>query len=1132
MRAHRNTIAIAVLLSCAGSCLAQTEWNNASGGVWSDPANWLPMDVPDTITESALLGNLGSPYTVELNLSPTLLGLGVTADATLNISSNRLLSIATDGVLNAGLIVVDDAGSGFNTIFQSATDCSILGSGFIDLNALASDLNDSIIRGQTGATLTIGAAQTITGSGSAIGPMVLNGTIDANRLDRDLLAGGAIDMTGGGTMMGTNGGKVLLTGQITGGTLAGGIETTGTTATLSGPTNTGANALRPNSILTILAGGLTNNGSWLVDTTGSGFNTFMQAGEPTIIDGTGTIELNALAVDMSDSVLRGQTGATLTIGANQTVTGSGLVDGPIVLDGTVNADRDARDILATNSIDMSGGGTMMGTNNGKIRLSAQVTGGTLAGGVEASGSSTTISGSTSTGANGLRGNSFVTILSGGMTNNGSWLVDTTGSGFDTFMQAGEPATISGTGTIELNALSTDMNDAVLRGQTGATLTIGTNQTVTGSGLVDGPIALDGTINADRDGRDLLVIDSIDMSGGGTMIGTNNGKVRLSAQVTGGTLAGGVEASGSSTTISGSTSAGANGLRGNSFVTILSGGMTNNGSWFINTDGSGANTFMQAGEPAVINGTGTIELNALAVDFNDAVLRGQDTATLTIGAGQTVTGSGLIDGPIVLNGTFNADRDGRDLLVIDSIDMSGGGTMIGTNNGKVRLNAQVTGGTFAGGVEASDSSTTISGSTSTGDNGLRGGAVVTILSGGMTNNGSWLVNTTGSGANVVMQAGEPAIISGTGTIELNAVASDMNDAVLRGQTDAALTIGSGQTVTGSGLISGPVVLDGTFNADRNARDLAVTADVDMTGGGIMMGTNGGKVALSGSATNGQWAGGTEVTGGATNVSGVFITNENGTRGGGVIILDAIGITIDGNLLVNTNSSGANSGVTTSVSTTINGAGSIELNVAAGASDFWDAYIQTTDAATLTFGPDLSVIGRGRLSGDFVLQGTLAPGDATDATNQIDISGLSSLESTSTVEIGIAGTSTADFDRVTGNSTMTLDGTLELSLLDGFTPIFEQRFTVIDVGVLDGEFSAVVSPTAGLGVFRIVQSADKIEAVWTCQADLNGDGVLDFFDVQFFLNAFTSEALYSDYNEDGAIDFFDVLAFLNDFSLGCL
>ncbi len=970
MRTHK-AVAIAVLLSCAGSALAQTAWNNSAGGLWNDPANWSPMDVPDTITESALLGDLGSPYAVALNISPALLALDVTANATLNINAGRVLSLGIDGLLNNGLIVVDDAGSGANTIFQAASDCSFLGTGIIELNATAGDMNDSIIRGQTGATLTIGVNQSIVGSGTAAGPMILNGTIDANRLDRDLLTTGAIDMSGGGIMRGTNGGM--------------------------------------------------------------------------------------------------------------------------------------------------------------IRLSAQVSGGTLAGKVEASGSAATISGSTSTGDNGLRGGSVVTVLSGGMTNNGLWFVNMTGSGANTTMQSGEPAAIDGTGTIELNAVAGDMNDAILRGQAGATLTLGAGQTVTGSGLVDGPIVLNGTINADRDGRDLSVVDAIDASGGGTMMGTNNGKIRLNAQVTGGSFAGGVEANGANTTISGTTSTGDNGLRGGSVITVLSGGMTNNGSWLVNTTGSGANVVMQAGEPATINGTGTIELNAIGGDMNDAILRGQAGATLTLGSGQTVTGSGLIDGPIVLDGTFNADRDGRDLFARGSFDMSAGGTMMGTNNGKLRLDAQVTGGSFAGGVEASGSTTTISGSTSTGDNGLRGGSVITILSGGMTNNGSWLINTTGSGANVVLQTGEPATIDGTGTIELNAVGGDINDAILRGQAGATLTLSSGQTVTGSGLISGPINLNGIFNADRNARDLAVTADVDMTGGGVMMGTNGGKVALSGSATNGQWVGGVEVTGGVTNVSGVTMTNENGSRGGGVIILDAIGITIDGNLLINTNSSGANSGVTTNVSTTINGAGSIELNASG---DFWDAFIQTTDAATMTLGADLSIIGRGRLSGDFILQGTLAPGNATDATNQIDINGTTTLEPTTTTEMEIAGPATADFDRLTGNSTMTLDGTLVLSLLDGFTPTFEQRFTVIDVGVLEGQFTSVVSPVDGLGVFRIVQTADKVEAVWTCQADLNGDGVLDFFDVQFFLNVFAEQALYGDYNEDGVNDFFDVQAFLNDFSAGCL
>lgn len=51
------------------------------------------------------------------------------------------------------------------------------------------------------------------------------------------------------------------------------------------------------------------------------------------------------------------------------------------------------------------------------------------------------------------------------------------------------------------------------------------------------------------------------------------------------------------------------------------------------------------------------------------------------------------------------------------------------------------------------------------------------------------------------------------------------------------------------------------------------------------------------------------------------------------------------------------------------------------------------------------------------------------------------------------------------------------------------------------------------------------VTSCLPDLNGDDVLDFFDVSFFL----SNTI--DYNGDTVFDFFDVSAFLSDFGAGC-
>ncbi|MGJ8635559.1 MAG: hypothetical protein ACSHX5_01755 [Phycisphaerales bacterium] len=51
------------------------------------------------------------------------------------------------------------------------------------------------------------------------------------------------------------------------------------------------------------------------------------------------------------------------------------------------------------------------------------------------------------------------------------------------------------------------------------------------------------------------------------------------------------------------------------------------------------------------------------------------------------------------------------------------------------------------------------------------------------------------------------------------------------------------------------------------------------------------------------------------------------------------------------------------------------------------------------------------------------------------------------------------------------------------------------------------------------------ITVCDADINGDGVLDFFDISGFLNG------APDFNGDGQFDFFDVSDFIAAFSVGC-
>lgn len=54
---------------------------------------------------------------------------------------------------------------------------------------------------------------------------------------------------------------------------------------------------------------------------------------------------------------------------------------------------------------------------------------------------------------------------------------------------------------------------------------------------------------------------------------------------------------------------------------------------------------------------------------------------------------------------------------------------------------------------------------------------------------------------------------------------------------------------------------------------------------------------------------------------------------------------------------------------------------------------------------------------------------------------------------------------------------------------------------------------------------------CAPDLTGDGILDFFDVQMFLQLFAAQDTRADFTNDGLFNFFDVQAFLSAFAAGC-
>lgn len=92
-------------------------------------------------------------------------------------------------------------------------------------------------------------------------------------------------------------------------------------------------------------------------------------------------------------------------------------------------------------------------------------------------------------------------------------------------------------------------------------------------------------------------------------------------------------------------------------------------------------------------------------------------------------------------------------------------------------------------------------------------------------------------------------------------------------------------------------------------------------------------------------------------------------------------------------------------------------------------------------------------------------------------------------------------------------------DGYSLVGSTGQPVVASGVMGGGFSLTSGFTPDTG------------STPTCLPDLTGDGVLNFFDVSAFLNAYSAQLPQADFTGDGTYNFFDVSAFLGLYTAGC-
>ncbi len=416
----------------------------------------------------------------------------------------------------------------------------------------------------------------------------------------------------------------------------------------------------------------------------------------------------------------------------------------------------------------------------------------------------------------------------------------------------------------------------------------------------------------------------------------------------------------------------------------------------------------------------------------------------------------------------------------------------------------------------------------------GGSGLTI-SGGVTNN-----STTSQQIDLNLTLGSPqqfdAVSGGlsfTGSIDTNGNTLTLaGDVSISGDLSGAgglTVIDSGDvflygtnTYTGGTTVSGGL-LWGTTNSLRGdittspgsyvsfGQNFAGTYSGNMSGEGTLQ-VYGGTTIVTLTGAN-SYTGGTYVFLGGTAVfstmsnlgTGNFLLFQNGTlryAAGNTadistrtVLINAGGAAIDtnGNDVTFANSIGNNG----AGGLTKKGAGTLTLSAA-------NTYTGSTTVNGGTLAVDGSVLGAVTVNSGAILGGAgSVGGNVTVASSGIVAPGNSpgtltvgslTLNNDAIFQVQLGGTNRgSEFDAVIATGLVTLDGTLQVSLIDPFAPAAGNSFDILDWGSLSGTFDTVALPTLNTD---LMWNASQLYTTGvlsvTLAGDCNGNGIVDTAD----------------------------------------
>jgi hypothetical protein len=404
------------------------------------------------------------------------------------------------------------------------------------------------------------------------------------------------------------------------------------------------------------------------------------------------------------------------------------------------------------------------------------------------------------------------------------------------------------------------------------MTNSATHTIRGWGQIEAALINDGLVSADVAGQELFflledkvnnatmqavsdgVLDfatvTIDQSGGGQIV-ADGGASRIDFNATT-VMSGQVRSiNGASVSINNSTFDGVmvdGHLRVENARTLdVFNSITNNGTITVNPDSLGSATQLDFESDGAFLGNGEVVLNSFATRSR---LRTAVGVTMTNSAMHTIRGWGQIEAALINDGLVSADVPGQELFftaedkvnnatiqavndaVIDygflTIDQSGGGETIADGAGS-RIDLNTT--TITGGVLR-----TINGARIDVQNGdLRGvtldadtrvlNARVMRVANGVTNLRNIEVNAIGGGSATSLFWDDTTAITGSGTINLNAVGSRAQ--ILRASGVDNAEIGAGQRLAGIGQIGAPLIHHGTTAPGFSIGTMTATQPITYT-----------------------------------------------------------------------------------------------------------------------------------------------------------------------------------------------------------------------------------------------------------------------------------------------------------------